>query len=479
MKLIEIVNKIDVKKINVKKDEFHKLEDIQILKIEEERRKMAKNSLLFLDKEEIEKLNNNEIKILINDLREKEVKAIVLETDTQNLKEIEKELENINIVLICTDNLENAKIKVALEFYAYPEKELKIIGVVGTRGKTTTAFIIREILEKAGIRTGLITTMYTMIEDKIVMQNQGKMPRILDFFKILRVMSNESIMYVIMETPVSSIKEGLMSNINFAYTVFTNIIKEEINKEKYGNTMKCLENTLEVIRNSQKVVVNEDCVAREYVKRNAKKCMTYGITNKSTIMPTNINIRNIYTEMTLKIEKNILKIKMSLIGKTSVYNACAAAALAHMMGIGADKIKEGIESVIIPGKREVVANKLDIPIMIDGGRDKQRIESLLKELRKYVTGRISVVIGANEGDTKEKLFELGVILGKNAEIINITTGNPGKDNEKRMSNEILAGVRTTEARGYIDSKLDRKQIIELILSKAEKRDYIVLLGIRI
>ena len=125
MKLIEIVNKIDVKKINVKKDEFHKLEDIQILKIEEERRKMAKNSLLFLDKEEIEKLNNNEIKILINELREKEVKAIVLETDTQNLEEIEKELENINIVLICTDNLENAKIKVALEFYAYPEKELK------------------------------------------------------------------------------------------------------------------------------------------------------------------------------------------------------------------------------------------------------------------------------------------------------------------------------------------------------------------
>ena len=129
--------------------------------------------------------------------------------------------------------------------------------------------------------------------------------------------------------------------------------------------------------------------------------------------------------------------------------------------------------------REIVKNELDIPIMIDGERDNQRIESLLKELRKYVTGRISVVIGANEGDTKEKLFELGVILGKNAEIINITTGNPGKDNEKRMSNEILAGVRTTEARGYIDSKLDRKQIIELILSKAEKRDYIVLLGIRI
>ena len=96
MKLIEIVNKIDVKKINVKKDEFHKLEDIQILKIEEERRKMAKNSLLFLDKEEIEKLNNNEIKILINELREKEVKAIVLETDTQNLEEIEKYLVELD-----------------------------------------------------------------------------------------------------------------------------------------------------------------------------------------------------------------------------------------------------------------------------------------------------------------------------------------------------------------------------------------------
>lgn len=70
-------------------------------------------------------------------------------------------------------------------------------------------------------------------------------------------------------------------------------------------------------------------------------------------------------------------------------------------------------------------------------------------------------------------------MGRNAEIINITTGNPGNDNEKEMSNAILEGVRTTEARGYIDPKLDRKQIIELILSKAERRDYILLLGLRI
>ena len=477
MKLIEIVNKIDVKKINVNKSDFPKLENIQILKIEEERRKMAKNSLQFLDKEEIEKLNKDEIKLLANELKEKEVKAIVLEMGIENLEDLEKELDDI--VLIATDNLENAKIKVALEFYAYPAKELKIIGVVGTRGKTTTAFIIRQILEKAGIRTGLITTMYTMIEDKIVMQNQGKMPRILDFFKILRVMSNESIMYVIMETPVSSIKEGIVSHMEFDYTVFTNIIKEEINKEKYGNTMKCLENTLEVIRNSKKVVVNEDCVAREYVKSNSKQYLTYGLTNKSSVMPVSFSIRSVYTDIVFKVEKNTFKTKLSLIGQTSVYNACAATALAHMMGIGLEKIKEGLESVVIPGKREIVKNELDIPIMIDGERDNQRIENLLKELRKYITGRISVVIGANEGDTKEKLFELGKILGKNAEIINITTGNPGKDNEKRMSNEILDGVRTTEARGYIDSKLDRKQIIELILSKAEKRDYIVLLGIRI
>ena len=273
MKLIEIVQKLDVKKINVRKSDFDRLEQIQILKIEEERRKMAKNSLLFLDKEEIEMLDKEGIKALAEELKEKEVRAVVVDIATLNIEELEREMGEI--VLICTEKLENAKMKIALEFYASPEKELKIIGVVGTRGKTTTAFIIRQILEKAGIRTGLITTMYTMIEDKIVMQNHGKMPKILDFFKILRVMSNESVMYVIMETPVSSIKEGVVSSMNFDYTVFTNIIKDEINKEKYGNTMKCLENTLEVIRNSKKVVVNEDCVAREYVKGNSKQYLTY------------------------------------------------------------------------------------------------------------------------------------------------------------------------------------------------------------
>ena len=373
MKLIEIVQKLDVKRINVRKSDFERLEQIQILKIEEERRKMAKNSLLFLDKEEIEVLDKEGIKALADELKEKEVRAVVVDIATLNVEELEREMGEI--VLICTEKLENAKMKIALEFYASPEKELKIIGVVGTRGKTTTAFIIRQILEKAGIRTGLITTMYTMIEDKIVMQNQGKMPKILDFFKILRVMSNESVMYVIMETPVSSIKEGVVSSMNFDYTVFTNIIKDEINKEKYGNTMKCLENTLEVIRNSKKVVVNEDCVAREYVKGNSKQYLTYGLTNKSDVMPINYSIRSVYTDIT-------------------------------------EKIKEGLESVLIPGKREIVANELEIPIMIDGERDNQRIESLLKELRKYITGRISVVIGANEGDTKEKLLELRKNFGK-------------------------------------------------------------------
>lgn len=410
MKLIEIVQKLDVKRINVRKSDFERLEQIQILKIEEERRKMAKNSLLFLDKEEIEVLDKEGIKALAEELKEKEVRAVVVDIATLNVEELEREMGEI--VLICTEKLENAKMKIALEFYASPEKELKIIGVVGTRGKTTTAFIIRQILEKAGIRTGLITTMYTMIEDKIVMQNQGKMPKILDFFKILRVMSNESVMYVIMETPVSSIKEGVVSSMNFDYTVFTNIIKDEINKEKYGNTMKCLENTLEVIRNSKKVVVNEDCVAREYVKSNSKQYLTYGLTNKSDVMPINYSIRSVYTDITFKIGKEILKTKMSLIGQTSVYNACAATAVAHMMSISTEKIKEGLESVVIPGKREIVANEKEIPIMIDGERDNQRIESLLKELRKYITGRISVVIGANEGDTKEKLLELRKNIGK-------------------------------------------------------------------
>ena len=410
MKLIEIVQKLDVKRINVRKSDFERLEQIQILKIEEERRKMAKNSLLFLDKEEIEVLDKEGIKRLAEELKEKEVRAVVVDIATLNVEELEREMGEI--VLICTEKLENAKMKIALEFYASPEKELKIIGVVGTRGKTTTAFIIRQILEKAGIRTGLITTMYTMIEDKIVMQNQGKMPKILDFFKILRVMSNESVMYVIMETPVSSIKEGVVSSMNFDYTVFTNIIKDEINKEKYGNTMKCLENTLEVIRNSKKVVVNEDCVAREYVKSNSKQYLTYGLTNKSDVMPINYSIRSVYTDITFKIGKEILKTKMSLIGQTSVYNACAATAVAHMMSISTEKIKEGLESVVIPGKREIVANEKEIPIMIDGERDNQRIESLLKELRKYITGRISVVIGANEGDTKEKLLELRKNIGK-------------------------------------------------------------------
>ena len=411
MKLSEIISKIDIKKINIDRNEIERQSDLQIFRIEEDRRKITKNSLLFLDKEEVEDLTKDDIKNLAEEIKEKEVKIIVLET---GLEDLEKEILDVSkdVIMIYTDNIENAKIRVAIEFYANPEKELKLIGIVGTRGKTTTAFIIREILEKAGIRTGLITTMYTMIEDKIVMQNHGKMPKILDFFKILRVMSNESVMYVIMETPVSSIKEGVVSSMNFDYTVFTNIIKDEINKEKYGNTMKCLENTLEVIRNSKKVVVNEDCVAREYVKSNSKQYLTYGLTNKSDVMPINYSIRSVYTDITFKIGKEILKTKMSLIGQTSVYNACAATAIAHMMGISTEKIKEGLESVVIPGKREIVANEKEIPIMIDGERDNQRIESLLKELRKYITGRISVVIGANEGDTKEKLLELRKNIGK-------------------------------------------------------------------
>ena len=143
MKLSEIISKIDIKKINIDRNQIERQSDLQIFRIEEDRRKIAKNSLLFLDKEEVEDLTKDDIKNLAEEIKEKEVKIIVLET---GLEDLEKEILDVSkdVIIIYTDNIENAKIRVAIEFYANPEKELKLIGIVGTRGKTTTAFIIRE-----------------------------------------------------------------------------------------------------------------------------------------------------------------------------------------------------------------------------------------------------------------------------------------------------------------------------------------------
>ena len=250
----------------------------------------------------------------INEAIEKGAILIVCEN-----KEVYGNLTNVNKVLV--NDGRKAKAIIARNYYLNPAKELKIIGVTGTKGKTTTTFMIKSILDKSGVKTGLIGTICTAIGDKVIHTNERTTPDSLELQKILRIMVNENVKFVVMEVSSQALKLDRVYGIEFEISLYTNIYKEHLNKNEHANMTEYLNEKLKLFKNSKVSVVNEDDFGKEFVKNVSQKVITYGLANKSNYNATDINIKSTGVDFITLIEKKPVRISTKIPGRHSVFNA--------------------------------------------------------------------------------------------------------------------------------------------------------------
>ena len=408
----------------------------------------------------------------INQAIENGANTIVVE-ETTNLKKL-KIPENIT--LIVSKNTREFLALASSNFYGNPSKKFKLIGITGTKGKTTTTFMIKEILEKAGKKVALIGTIAIYINGKKIADSERTTPESLELQRLFAKMVEEGVEYVVMEVSSQSLKLHRVDGCDFDLVAFTNLSEDHISEKEHPNMQDYFESKLKLFEMCKTGFVNIDDLHGNKIPSMFPEndIVGYGIDNFGNFLAKDITITNSYVDFRAKITDRNERIKVDIPGRFTVYNSLAAICICKKLGIEADIIKQALENIKVPGRSEMVENKLEIPIMIDYAHSPESLENILHAVKSYTRGRLICVFGCGGDRDSRKRPVMGEISGKIADYTIITSDNPRTEKPEKIVEQIEEGIKKTK--GKYEVIVDRTSAIEKAIKMAQKTDIIVLAG---
>ena len=371
----------------------------------------------------------------------------------ENIKKINKDDIPENVTLIIAENTREFLALSSCNFYNNPSRKFKLIGITGTKGKTTTTFMIKEILD-----SGRTT------------------PESLELQKLFSKMVEEKVEYVVMEVSSQSLKLHRVDGCNFDLVAFTNFSEDHISEKEHPNMQDYFESKLKLFNMCKTGFVNiDDLHGNKIPKLFPENEITgYGIDNYGNFLAKDITITNSYVDFKVKLTDRNERVKVDIPGRFTVYNALCAICICKKIGIDSETIKTALEKIKVPGRSEMVENKLEIPIMIDYAHSPESLENILRAVKSYTRGRVISVFGCGgDRDTRKRPI-MGEISGKVADYTIITSDNPRTEEPEKIVKQIEEGIAKTK--GKYETIVDRTQAIEKAIKMANKNDIIVLAG---
>ena len=408
---------------------------------------------------------------------------------------IESAIENGAKAIMVQENVDLAKLKIsqditllvvpdtrialaicACNFYDNPSRKFKLVGVTGTKGKTTTTFMIKKILEKQGKKVGLVGTIATYIGDKKIEDSSRTTPESIKLQQIFAKMVEEKVDVVVMEVSSQSLKLNRVLGCDIDIGVFTNFAHEHISKNEHPDMEDYFNSKLKLFDMCKVAFTNADDIYGAKVARVAKtpEITTYGIDNFCHILAKDITITNSYVDFKVKIENKNERVKTCIPGRFSVYNSLAAICVAMKLGANAEQIKEALVEVRVPGRSELVDNKQDLTIMIDYAHTPESLESILQAVKSYTKGRVISVFGCGGDRDSIKRPLMGEVSGRVADYTIITSDNPRTEEPNAIISYIEVVIKKTKV--LYTCIVDIKEAIKKAIEMANKMDIIVLAG---
>ena len=381
-----------------------------------------------------------------------------------------------DITIVMAPNTRELLAIASCNFYKEPSKKFKLIGVTGTKGKTTTTFMIKEILEKAGKKVGLIGTVATYINGERMNDSDRTTPESLELQKIFADMVKQGTEYVVMEVSSQSLKLHRVDGCKFDLVVFTNLSEDHISEKEHPNMEDYFNSKLKLFNMCKKGFTNIDDLHGSKIHEMfpESNIIGYGIDNSGNVLAKDITVTNSYVDFKVKITDRNERVKVDIPGRFSVYNALAAICVCKELGVMPETIKEALLEIKVPGRSEMVTNKLEIPIMIDYAHSPESLENILKAVSSYTRGRVISVFGCGgDRDTRKRPI-MGEISGKIADYTIITSDNPRTEDPQEIVNQIESGIKKTK--GKYEVIVDRIEAIEKAIKIANKNDIIILAG---
>ncbi len=395
-----------------------------------------------------------------------------------------------NIPFIKVADSRKALARIAAAFYGFPAKKLKIIGVTGTDGKTTTSTLIHHILNEAGHKAGLITSIQAIIGDKIFQTGfHTTTPDAVSIQKYLAEMVDAHCEYAVIETSSHGLAQYRVEVCEYDIAVLTNITSEHLDfhksREEYISAKAHLFELLSLSYKKKNVpkisVLNyDDPSYRIFNKFDADQKYSFGLSSKADFWADEISTDRELLQFTVHTPKEKLRIASHLLGEYNVYNILAAIAVAYSQDIPKEKIISSIASLQnIKGRMELIPHTSgNFNVIIDFAHTANALKQALRSVRVFTKNRIHVVFGSAGLRDIQKRKEMGIIAGKLADKIYITAEDPRTESLDDIIQEIATGcMQVGRDEGVDFYKIpDRKKAIEKAILSAQDGDTVITCG---
>ena len=404
----------------------------------------------------------------ISDAIKKGAKCIVISKDI-DIKE--------DVTVIKVKDTRKILSKLSMKLFKYPQSKLKTIAITGTKGKTTTSFMIKKILEVAGYKCGLIGTTGIYIGDKMY-PAKNTTPESYETIKYMNEMVKKKMDYMVMEVSSQALKYDRVNDIIFDYGVFTNLTQDHIGPNEHTDMDDYIHSKAKLFNQCNHGIFNiDDEHFYNMVQGGDASINTYGYDERADLRA--IDMKLIREKGFIGIELStdgIVKdtFRISSPGKFSSYNALAAIMVCHMLGIEDKYIKEALSDFHVKGRVEPVHVSDDFTLLIDYAHNGVSTESILTTIRDYDPGRIVTIFGCGGNRSKDRRYEMGEMAGKYSDYCIITEDNNRYEEFDDIANDILIGMKKTKCKYTIIP--DRKEAIKYAIVNGKKGDIIMLIG---
>lgn len=394
------------------------------------------------------------------------------------LVEREVELpEGADVTVIRVEDTHYAMAFVSAAYFGYPAKQMKTIGITGTKGKTTTTYLVKSILEQAGRKVGLIGTIETIIgEEHIPAQNTTPQSYLVQ--KYFRQMADAGCDTVVMEVSSQGLMLHRTQGFVFDFGIFTNLEPDHIGENEHQDFDDYLHCKSLLFRQCLVGIVNRDDAHWKAVTKDCTcKLETYGIDTPADLRAEDIRFLNEGGTLGMAFTARglvELPVKTASPGKFSVYNALTAIAICRHFGVQGENVKKALASAQVKGRTEMVKVSDDFTLMIDYAHNAMALKSLLETLRAYKPHRLVCLFGCGGNRAKSRRYEMGEVSGRMADLTIITSDNPRTEEPQAIIEDIKTGIGKTEGE-YVEI-CDRKEAIAYAIAHGEPGDIIVLAG---
>lgn len=388
--------------------------------------------------------------------------------------------------LILVDDARKAMQCIVPCFFDYPSRSMRLIGITGTNGKTTTTYLIRSILRAAGYRVGLIGTIQTMIDEQ-VLPVKNTTPDVLDLQEILRQMADAKLDYVVMEVSSHALALGRIAGCEFDVGIFSNLTQDHLDFHKtfdqYINAKAKLFDMLsrpDRTKQGKTAVINlDDAAAAVMLQHAACPTITYAINAENAdIRAGDIAITSRGASFVIRGKFGEQRLQLKLTGDFNVYNAMAAIGAALAEKVTLPVIVDALEhAASVPGRFELVDAGQPFSVIVDYAHTPDGLENVLQTARRFAHGRVIAVFGCGGDRDRTKRPVMGRLAAQYGELVIATSDNPRSEDPAAILREVEEGIKAgLRPGGSYQVIVDRREAIAKALSLARPDDVVLIAG---